>query len=208
MYGIFSLVTYVWSYHAHFRSGELATEYEEKKKAMQQAQEETNFSYHKKRVHSAFSFTIIRNACKHTHLLTKGIAMEKKEARAEKEEAEKYQKLQDDLVSLSVAGLSLFKCLSVQIDTQLQEQLFKLYHNERQIDDLVDQVKTKQKELDKLVSLSLLYVYIAWYPSRGPCTLTKLAIWYCIFHFANSLDWVAISAIIFFTTSFWDKYTL
>ena len=32
--------------------------------------------------------------------------MEKKEARAEKEEAEKYQKLQDDLVSLSVAILS------------------------------------------------------------------------------------------------------
>ena len=31
--------------------------------------------------------------------------MEKKEARAEKEEAEKYQKLQDDHVSLSVAVL-------------------------------------------------------------------------------------------------------
>lgn len=43
----------------------------------------------------------------------------------------------------------------MQVDTQLQEQLFKLYHNERQIDDLVEQVKTKQKELDKLVSLSL-----------------------------------------------------
>lgn len=38
--------------HAHFRSGELAAEYEGKKKSMQQAQEETNFSYHKKRVHS------------------------------------------------------------------------------------------------------------------------------------------------------------
>ena len=43
----------------------------------------------------------------------------------------------------------------MQVDTQLQGQLFKLYHNERQIDDLVEQVKTKQKELDKLVSLSL-----------------------------------------------------
>ena len=96
--------------------------------------------------------------------------MEKKEARAEKEEAEKYQKLQDDLVSISVAGLSLFKRLSVQVDTQLQEQLFKLYHNERQIDDLVDQVKTKQKELDKLVSLSLLYVYIYMYIASY-CTL-------------------------------------
>lgn len=38
--------------------------------------------------------------------------MEKKEARAEKEEAEKYQKLQDDLVSLSVAILSLAIYLS------------------------------------------------------------------------------------------------
>ena len=43
--------------------------------------------------------------------------------------------------------------ISIQADAQLQEQLFKLYHNERQIDDLVEQVKTKQKELDKLVSL-------------------------------------------------------
>ena len=34
------------------RSGELAGQYEEKKKSMQQAQEETNFSYHKKRVGS------------------------------------------------------------------------------------------------------------------------------------------------------------
>jgi hypothetical protein len=40
---------------AHFRSGELAAEYEDKKKSMQQAQEETNFSYHKKRVHSIFN---------------------------------------------------------------------------------------------------------------------------------------------------------
>ena len=48
----------------------------------------------------------------------------------------------------------------MQVDTQLQEQLFKLYHNERQIDDLVEQVKTKQKELDKLVSLSLVQCYL------------------------------------------------
>ena len=39
----------------------------------------------------------------------------------------------------------------MQADAQLQEQLFKLYHNESQIDGLVEQVKTKQKELDKLV---------------------------------------------------------
>lgn len=33
------------------------------------------------------------------YLVEQGIAMEKKEARAEKDEAEKYQKLQDDHVS-------------------------------------------------------------------------------------------------------------
>lgn len=38
--------------------------------------------------------------------------MEKKEARAEKEEAEKYQKLQDDLVSLFVAAFPLASHLS------------------------------------------------------------------------------------------------
>ena len=30
--------------------------------------------------------------------------------------------------------------------------MFKLYHNERHIDDLLEEVKGKQKELDRLVS--------------------------------------------------------
>ena len=40
------------------------------------------------------------------------------------------------------------------MDSQLQEQLFKLYHNEQHIDGLLEEVKVKQKELDRLVSES------------------------------------------------------
>ena len=95
------------------RSGELAQDFEEKKELMMKAQQDTTFTYHKK----------------------KGITMEKKEARAQKEEADRYQKLQDDLT----------KC-------QLEEQLFRLYHNEREIDFLSDQLKNHQKNLNELVS--------------------------------------------------------
>lgn len=63
--------------------------------------------------------------------------MEKKEARAQKEEADRYQKLQDDLT----------KC-------QLEEQLFKLYHNEREIDYLSTELKNHQKNLNELVGHS------------------------------------------------------
>ena len=98
------------------RSGELAQDFEEKKALMMKAQQDTTFTYHKK----------------------KGITMEKKEARAQKEEADRYQKLQDDLT----------KC-------QLEEQLFKLYHNEREIDNLSDELKNHQKNLNELVSVVL-----------------------------------------------------
>ena len=40
------------------------------------------------------------------------------------------------------------------MDSQLQEQLFKLYHNEQHIEGLLAEVKGKQKELDRLVSES------------------------------------------------------
>jgi len=96
-----------------YRSGELAQEFEEKKALMTKAQEDTTFTYHKK----------------------KGITMEKKEARAQKEEADRYQKLQDDLTKY-----------------QLEEQLFRLYHNEREIDSLSDELKNHQKSLNELVS--------------------------------------------------------
>ncbi len=58
------------------RSHELKEEYERSKAEMQKADEDTQFNYHKR----------------------KGIAAEKKEAKLEKDEAEKYQRLKDDLV--------------------------------------------------------------------------------------------------------------
>ena len=34
----------------------------------------------------------------------------------------------------------------------MQEQLFKLYHNERDIETLAEELRVRQKDLDKLVS--------------------------------------------------------
>ncbi|CAG2064214.1 unnamed protein product, partial [Timema podura] len=58
-------------------SGALKDEYERLRSEMLKAEEETQFTYQKK----------------------KGIAAERKEAKLEKEEAEKYQRLKEDLVS-------------------------------------------------------------------------------------------------------------
>jgi len=110
---------YIYMFINVHRSGELAQEFEEKKALMAKAQEDTTFTYHKK----------------------KGITMEKKEARAQKEEADRYQKLQDDLTT-----------------GQLEEQLFKLYHNEREIDNLSDELKNHQKNLNELVSGDNMYI--------------------------------------------------
>ena len=59
------------------RSGELKESYEHARAEMLKAEEDTQFNYHKK----------------------KGIAAEKKEAKLEKEEAERYQRLNEQLVS-------------------------------------------------------------------------------------------------------------
>ncbi|KYN50715.1 Structural maintenance of chromosomes protein 1A [Trachymyrmex septentrionalis] len=59
-------------------SGSLKTEYERLKTEMLKAEEETQFSYQKK----------------------KGIAAERKEAKLEKEEAEKYQRLKEEYVRI------------------------------------------------------------------------------------------------------------
>ena len=59
-----------------FRSGELKEEYDKAKAEMLKAEEDTQFNFQKK----------------------KGIAAERKEAKMEKEEAERYQKLKNDLV--------------------------------------------------------------------------------------------------------------
>jgi len=61
-----------------FSSGALKEDYDRLKAEVMKAEEETNFTYLKKR----------------------GVAAERKEAKLEKEEAEKYQKLKDELVNI------------------------------------------------------------------------------------------------------------
>ncbi|KAL5014287.1 hypothetical protein ScPMuIL_008557 [Solemya velum] len=92
------------------RSGELKEEYEKTKAEMLKAEEDTQFNYHKK----------------------KGIAAERKEAKLEKEEAERYQRLKDQLR-----------------EKEMEIQLFKLYHNERDIDELSEDLTRKQHILEK-----------------------------------------------------------
>eukprot|EP00800_Vazella_pourtalesii_P005228 TRINITY_DN1608_c0_g1_i1.p1 TRINITY_DN1608_c0_g1~~TRINITY_DN1608_c0_g1_i1.p1 ORF type:complete len:1163 (+),score=345.20 TRINITY_DN1608_c0_g1_i1:37-3525(+) len=93
------------------RSGELTQEYEEKRVSMLKTQEETTTTYHKK----------------------KAILTEKKDAKAEKDEAEKYQKLKNELVKI-----------------QTQEKLFLLYHAENSINNYLDQLGVKRTELNDL----------------------------------------------------------
>merc|ERR1719458_1797546 len=98
-------------------SGALSDEYEKNKAEMISAEEETQHTYQKK----------------------KAIGAERKEAKLEKEEAEKYQKLQDDMA-----------------ERQVELQLFRLYHNEKAISEMKeknDAKKTagkKNRELDKV----------------------------------------------------------
>lgn len=92
-------------------SGNLKDEYEKLKAEMLKAEEETQFTYQKK----------------------KGIAAERKEAKLEKEEAEKYQRLKDDLA-----------------DKQVELQLFRLYHNQKTIEGLEDEYKRKAAEIEKI----------------------------------------------------------
>ncbi|XP_075041083.1 structural maintenance of chromosomes protein 1A isoform X2 [Mixophyes fleayi] len=92
------------------RSGELAQEYDKRKKEMVKAEEDTQFNYHRK----------------------KNIAAERKEAKQEKEEAERYQRLKDEVAR-----------------AQIQLQLFKLYHNESEIEKLNKELSTKNKDIDK-----------------------------------------------------------
>ncbi|XP_022237917.1 structural maintenance of chromosomes protein 1A-like isoform X2 [Limulus polyphemus] len=93
------------------RSVEHKEEYEQLRTEMMKAEEDTQFTYQKK----------------------KGIAAEKKEARLEKEEAEKYQRLKEELLQKKV-----------------QWQLFKLYHNERDIEQLAEDLAQKNKELERV----------------------------------------------------------
>ena len=58
--------------------------------------------------------------------------LEKEEAELEKEEAEKYQKLQD------------------MAERQVELQMFRLYHNEKAIGVIKEQIDAKNKEHEKV----------------------------------------------------------
>ncbi|XP_050296378.1 structural maintenance of chromosomes protein 1A [Anthonomus grandis grandis] len=92
-------------------SGGLKEEYEKLKQQMHKAQEEINFALQKK----------------------KGYNAERKEAKMEKEEADKYARFKDDLNEKLV-----------------EHQLFRLYHNERAVKIREQELKSKQKELEKV----------------------------------------------------------
>ncbi|KAM6091266.1 structural maintenance of chromosomes protein 1B [Theristicus caerulescens] len=88
-------------------SWEYAEDYERKKKKMQQAEEDAQFNYNKK----------------------KSVAAERKQAKIEKEEAEHYQMLLKELD-----------------EERIQLQLFRLYHNEKNIDFLKKSLDEKNME--------------------------------------------------------------
>ncbi|CAM4444402.1 unnamed protein product [Lepidochelys olivacea] len=88
-------------------SWEFAEEYDRKKKKMQQAEGDAQFNYNKK----------------------KHVAVERKHAKLEKEEAERYQMLLEELK-----------------ENRIQLQLFRLYHNEKKIDFLNN--KSGEKNMD------------------------------------------------------------
>ena len=70
-----------------FRSGELKEEYDRAKAEMNKAEEDTQFNYHKK----------------------KGIAAERKEAKMEKDEAERYQRLKEQIVRINALCVSMLQ---------------------------------------------------------------------------------------------------
>lgn len=78
-----NVIYFVWYYIINYRSGELKEEYDHAKAEMLKAEEDTQFTYHKK----------------------KGIAAERKEAKMEKDEADRFQKLQEQMVGFLVLGL-------------------------------------------------------------------------------------------------------
>ncbi|XP_036276154.1 structural maintenance of chromosomes protein 1B [Pipistrellus kuhlii] len=97
-------------------SGELIREYEEKKKKLLKAEEDAQFNFNKK----------------------KNIAAERKHAKLEKDEAERYQTLLEELKI-----------------NKIQLQLFKLYHNEKNIELLNTELENVNRNLsDTKASLS------------------------------------------------------
>ncbi|XP_012515240.1 PREDICTED: structural maintenance of chromosomes protein 1B isoform X1 [Propithecus coquereli] len=92
-------------------SGELIGEYEEKKRKLQKAEEDAQFNFNKK----------------------KNAAAERRQAKLEKEEAERYQSLLEELKI-----------------NKIQLQLFQLYHNEKKIHFL----STKLEHLNRNLSIT------------------------------------------------------
>ncbi|XP_055419214.1 structural maintenance of chromosomes protein 1B isoform X2 [Bubalus kerabau] len=89
-------------------SGELIGEYEEKKRKLQKAEEDAQFNFNKK----------------------KNVAAERKQAKLEKEEADRYQNLLEELKI-----------------NKIQLQLFRLYHNEKKINFLYTELERVNKNL-------------------------------------------------------------
>ncbi|XP_008590634.1 PREDICTED: structural maintenance of chromosomes protein 1B-like, partial [Galeopterus variegatus] len=89
-------------------SGELIGDYEEKKRKLQKAEEDAQFNFNKK----------------------KSVAAERKQAQLEKEEAERYQSLLEELKV-----------------NKIQLQLFQLYHNEKNIRFLNSELERVNKDL-------------------------------------------------------------
>ncbi|KAJ8722343.1 hypothetical protein PYW08_004745 [Mythimna loreyi] len=92
-------------------SGVLKEQYEHCRAEVNRADEEAQFSYQKK----------------------KGVAAERKEAKFEKEEAEKYTRLKEELQ-----------------EQKIELQLYHLYHNEKEIQSMEEDLQHKQSELTKI----------------------------------------------------------
>ena len=92
-------------------SGALKKDYDRLKAEMIEAEEDTQMTYQRK----------------------KTLGLERKEAKMEKAEAEKYQKLQDNLTQ-----------------RQVELQLFKLFHNERRIRECQEQAEGQRKDSAKI----------------------------------------------------------
>ncbi|XP_078487137.1 structural maintenance of chromosomes protein 1A [Ciona intestinalis] len=114
-------------------SGEFKEEYEKAKSEMSKAEQETQYSFHRK----------------------KGIAAERKEAKQEKDEADKYRKLRDDYSNLRLQ-LMLFKlfynekeieAIRAEADTKNKD----IRHHIRKREKYDEEIKRKKQEQGKMM---------------------------------------------------------
>ncbi|XP_076824452.1 structural maintenance of chromosomes protein 1A-like isoform X1 [Clavelina lepadiformis] len=89
-------------------SAEFKEDYDKAKIEMSKSEQETQYSYHRK----------------------KGIAAERKEAKQEKDEAEKYRKLHEDYAN-----------------SRLQLMLFKFFYNDKDIDRVKNEIDSKSRDI-------------------------------------------------------------